>query len=302
MKIDYHGDPIPFPLAVIRGRLLTAGLSRTDTEDILLKLASQSAASETSISMEVLATTTRELVPEAFLANYDLLARYEALRRTSSEVPPLVVIIEGASATGKSMLALDFIVYLSITRIISTDTVRQVLRGIHSRKKHPELYCHTYQAHKHRQAGPKGLNPIIRGYLAQCELMEPAIRAAVENLVHEGAEGIVEGVHVLPGSLQDLSPGILEILIHPDEAAHRAMFLAKFSASGLKTVSADAEVRENEFLATRQIQDHMAQLAKSNSIRKVTLSDYEQASEEIRFILLDKIRQLLGDTSGGKEI
>jgi 2-phosphoglycerate kinase len=299
MKIDYHGDALPFPLAAIRGRLLTAGLSRDDTEDILLKLASQSAALETGISMETLSIKARSLVPDSFLADYDLLSEYETLRRTTSNVPPLVLVLEGASATGKSMLALDFIAYLSITRIISTDTIRQVLRGVHSPEEHPELHCHTYQAHKHRQAGSNELSPIVRGYLAQCELMEPAIRDAVERLSREGAEGLVEGVHILPGSLQDIGPSILEILIHPEESTHRAMFLAKHSASGLKTVSADTNVRESEFLATREIQDHMAHLAKSNSIRKVIFSDYEQASEEIRFILLDKIRQLVGNASGG---
>jgi 2-phosphoglycerate kinase len=299
MKIDYHGDPIPYPLAAIRGRLLTAGLSRADTEDILLKLTSHRAASEKRASMEELATHIRELVPESFLADYDLLVKYETLRRTASEVPPLIVVIEGASATGKSMLALEFITLLSVTRIISTDTVRQVLRAIHSPEVHPELYCHTYQAYKHRQTGPERLSPLIRGYLAQCELIEPAIRDAVERLAQEGAEGLVEGVHILPGSLEDLSPGILEILIHPEEAAHRTMFLAKHDATGLKTVSSHAEVREEEFLATRQIQEYMVQLAKSNSIKKVILSDYEQASEEIRFIILEKIRQILKDTSGG---
>ncbi|MFW9888885.1 MAG: hypothetical protein ACFFER_11925, partial [Candidatus Thorarchaeota archaeon] len=157
MKIEYHGDSLPFPLAALRGKLLTAGLSFGDTDDILLKLASKIAASELDISMETLASMAREHVPESYLADYDLITEYEALRRTTRNIPPLVLVLEGASATGKSMLALDFIVFLSITRIISTDTVRQVLRGIHSKEKHPELHCHTYQAHKYRQVGPEDL-------------------------------------------------------------------------------------------------------------------------------------------------
>jgi len=301
MKIDYHGDPLPFPLAVIRGKLLTAGLSPGDTDDILLKIASQIAASESSITIETLASIAREHVPDSFIADYDLLTEYETLRRTTSDTPPLVLVFEGASATGKSMLALDFIVYLSITRIISTDTVRQVLRGVHSEEEHPELHCHTYQAHKYRQVGPEELNPMIRGYLAQCELIEPAIRDAVERLVREGAEGLVEGVHILPGSLRGIGPGVLEILIHPEEPTHRTMFLAKHSTSGLKSVSSDEEVREKEFLAARQIQEYMTQIAKESGTKKVILSDYEQASEEIRFILLDKIRELVRHKSGGVE-
>ncbi|MFW9802464.1 MAG: hypothetical protein ACFFFC_07425 [Candidatus Thorarchaeota archaeon] len=300
MKIDYHGDSLPFPLAPLRGKLLTAGLSYGDTDDILLKLASRIAASESGISMETVASIAREYVPESYLADYDLISKYETLRRTTRDIPPLVLVLEGASATGKSMLALDFIVFLSITRIISSDTVRQVLRCIYSKEEHPELHCHTYQAHEYRKVEPEELDPMIRGYLAQCELIIPTIRDSVDRMVQEGAEGLVEGVHILPGSLQDISPGVLEILVHPEEQSHRAMFLAKHSTSGLKTVSSDAEVRENEFLATRQIQEYMARLAKERGIVKVILSDYEQASEEIRFILLDKIRELVEDQSGGK--
>jgi 2-phosphoglycerate kinase len=299
MKIDFHGNPIPYPLAAIRGRLLLAGLSRVESEDILRQLASHDTDSKGHISLETLAEKARNLVPQPFLPDYDLLRDFETLRRTTSDVPPLILVIEGSSATGKSMLALDFIANLAITRIVSTDTVRQVLRGIHSPEKHPELYCHTYQAHLHRQAGSDEFDPIVRGYLAQCELMEPAIRAAVEGLVWEGTEALVEGVHIIPGSLRGLGPGILEILIHPEEATHRAMFLAKNSASGLKTVSADAKVRNHEFQATRLIQEYMAHLAESNSTQVVMLVDYEQASEEIRRHVLDKIRHLLKGTSGG---
>ena len=301
MKIEYHGDSLPFPLATLRGKLLTAGLSYGDTDDILLKLASKIAASESGISMETLASIAREHVPESYLPDYDLITEYEALRRTTREIPPLVLVLEGASATGKSMLSLDFIVFLSITRIISTDTVRQVLRCIYSKEEHPELHCHTYQAHEYREARHEELDPMIRGYLAQCELIEPTIRDAVDRMVQEGAEGLVEGVHILPGSLQGISPGVLEILVHPEEQTHRTMFLAKHSTSGLKTVSSDAEVRENEFLAARQIQEYMVQLAKECGVRRVILSDYEQASEEIRFIILDKIRELVDDKGRGDE-
>ncbi|MHA2069084.1 MAG: hypothetical protein ACXABY_32375 [Candidatus Thorarchaeota archaeon] len=298
MKIDFHGNPIPYPLAVIRSRLLLAGVPRNTAEYILLQLVNHTATDDKHISMEDLAPKIRGLVPQSFLDDYDLLSKYEALRRNTSDVPPLVIALEGASATGKSMLALDIIANLSITRIITTDTMRQVLRGIHSPDEHPELYCHTYQAHIYRQAGPESLDPVLRGYLAQCDLMESAIRAAVENIVAEGTESLVEGVHILPGSLKGINPGIIEILIDPEEAVHRTMFLAKHSASGLKTVSADAIVRDDEFEATRKIQQHMLQLAKENSVKIVTLEDYEQASEEIRAIILESIKQLTKGRAG----
>ncbi|MHA2379092.1 MAG: hypothetical protein ACXADS_07435 [Candidatus Thorarchaeota archaeon] len=289
---------MPYPLAPLKGRLRLSGLSDLDAENTVLDLKRHFTASGKTPTEDELVTVCRELIPSAdknILRNFDTFTQYDILRK-DTEIQPLILVLEGASATGKSMLALDLITNLAATRIISTDTVRQVLRVIHTPDQHPELHCHTYQAHLHRQSGPEELDPVVRGFLAQCELISPTIKASVDRVLQEGAEAIVEGVHIVPGDFQGIGTGILEVFVNPEEELHRTMFLAKHSTTGLKTVTGDIQVRENEFNATRRIQDFMLDCAIERSVNIVALDDYDGAVKELNRLVMGAIRRLVDTT------
>lgn len=298
MRINHHGATMPYPLVALKGRLRLSGLSDLDADKTIMELKRHFSSSSEIPNQEDLVKTCRQLIQSSgtnILEDFDTLTEYDTLRK-STDIKPFVVVLEGASATGKSMLALDLIANLAATRIISTDTVRQILRGMHTPKQHPELYCHTYQAHVHRQSGPKDLHPVIRGFLAQCELITPTIKTSVQRVLEEGADAIVEGVHIVPGDFKDSETGILEVLVNPQEEVHKAMFLAKHSTSGLKTVSGNIEDREREFEATRLIQDFMLKRAIEMSVDTITLVDYEEAAKELKVLVMDYIRRIIETT------
>jgi len=289
---------MPYPMAALKGRLRLSGFSDLDAEKTITELERHFSSSGEIPTQEDLVKTCRQLIQSSgmnILEDFDALTEYDTLRK-NTDIQPFVVVLEGASATGKSMLALDVIANLAATRIISTDTVRQILRGMLTSEQHPELYCHTYQAHVHKQSGPEDLHPVIRGFLAQCELITPTIRTSVHRVLEEGAEAIVEGVHIVPGDFQDLGTGILEVLVNPEENVHKAMFLAKHSTSGLKTVSDDTQDREREFEATRLIQEFMVKRATEMSVDAITLVDYEEAANELRVLVMDYIRRIIETT------
>ncbi|MFX1415333.1 MAG: hypothetical protein ACFFC0_00915 [Promethearchaeota archaeon] len=295
MRINHHGAEMPYPMTALRGRLRLSGLSDLDADTIMVELKRHFSSSSETPSYEVLVNTCRHFIDSSskvILEAFDTLTQYDSLRR-NTDTQPIVVVLEGASATGKSMLAVDLIANLAATRIISTDTVRQILRGLHTPEQHPELFCHTYQAYLHKQSGPEDLDPMIRGFLAQCELITPTIKESVHRVLEEGAEAIVEGVHMVPGSFQDLGNGVLEVLVNPQQDVHKAMFLAKHSTSGLKTVSDDVEDREREFEAARLIQDFMLERATETSVDTVTLIDYEEAATNLRLLVMDHIRRMI---------
>jgi 2-phosphoglycerate kinase len=235
----------------------------------------------------------------SILSNFETLTSYESLRGESSEIPTIAVVLEGASATGKSLIALELMHDLTATRFISTDTIRQVLRGIVSEDQHPELFCHTYQAHIHRQAGPSDLDPLVRGFLAQCELISPHIETMTKRVIEEGAIGVIEGVHIQPGILQSLSPGVIEILVNPDYETHRAMFTSKHEIGKLTTVSDDKIVRSKEFEATRAIQEFMIENAQKSNVSIVGLTTYQDVYQEVSDLIISKVRDLLGSFEEG---
>lgn len=297
MRVRIQDQEIPFPLITLKGRLRLSGLTDADISiiltDIMKYYSSNKIPTEgalTEFVEDILKSYSRQV-----LKNFETLNVYEQLRCVSDEIPPIILALEGASSTGKSMLAIDLVHDLASTRFISTDTVRQILRGIYTKKDHPELYCHTYQAFNHKQSGSSSLDSVVRGYIAQCELISPPLIEMILRIHEEGATALVEGVHLEPGSINHLSKGTLEILVNPNEETHKAMFTSKHVAGKLQSVSKDLITREEEFQSTRKIQNYLIVEAKKHNLSIVDLESYEDARSEISKRIIDKIEQI---TSG----
>ncbi|MHA1771518.1 MAG: hypothetical protein ACTSXS_08060 [Candidatus Thorarchaeota archaeon] len=221
-----------------------------------------------------------------------IIKEYELQRHENLNTPPIILVLEGASATGKSMLALTLATDIAATRLLSTDTIRQILRATFSQQDTPELFCHTYQAFKYRQTGPDRLSPVIRGFLAQYEIINPHLRKTVKIISSEGATGLVEGVHILPGEFHDIT-GAVEVLIEPDPELHKSMFMDKRRGSGLTTITTDHKTRLEEFSATRLIQEHMLAKAEEHGVPIIQFQTYSQAAADIRTIIIRHMKRLI---------
>ncbi|MFX1580263.1 MAG: hypothetical protein ACFFBJ_11485, partial [Promethearchaeota archaeon] len=138
MKVQLGDDDIPFPLFTIKGQLRLCGL---DDQSILEVL--HEATLETIDSSEDLFNHVYDSLssfnPE-IQTNFNTLVNYEKARGEKRNIPAIMLILEGASATGKSLIALELMRDLAATRFISTDSVRMVLRGIMSKEEYPELF------------------------------------------------------------------------------------------------------------------------------------------------------------------
>ena len=295
MKIKFQDSTIPYPLSILKGRLELSGASDKVVAEVIMKLTDKKIETVTLTESNLVSFVNDRLEeeqPEISQA-FNTIISFERLRRLNEQVPPIIIVLEGASATGKSMIALNLNQAISSTRFISTDTIRQVLRNIYSAEEYPELHCHTYQAFKYCQSGAEHLDPIVRGYIAQCDLLTPQITNLVKRIISEGADAVIEGVHIQPGTLQELNKGILEIVINPSQELHRTMFVSKNEMGRLRSVTSDKSVREEEFTSTRMIQEFMTRLAKEHNISVIELEDYEQAHREINQLILTKMSQLI---------
>ena len=297
MRLRLRDDVVPYPLFTIKGRLRLSGLNDRSISEVLKESVVENIETEAALLSH--ARESLESYNHEILANFDTLTKYENFRGENLQIPAIVIILEGASATGKSLIALELMRDLTATRFISTDSIRSVLRGIISEETNPELFCHTYQAHTHRQSGPENLDPIIRGFLAQCEIITPHIGSMTEKIIAEGTIAVVEGVHIIPGTVQGLSPGVIEILINPDESTHKAMFAGKLSQGKLRTVSEDVSVRVKEFDASRAIQTYMIEAAEKNKVPILELINYDDIRQKISALIITRVRKLLSSFEEG---
>ncbi|MHA2026018.1 MAG: hypothetical protein ACW98U_08970 [Candidatus Thorarchaeota archaeon] len=297
MKLRIKDTNVPYPLSVIKGRLSLSGLPDMRISEIMREVVGKMESSNNPTE-ETLLSFVQEFLEsngQNVREDFETLTRYERMRADDIEIPPVVVILEGASATGKSVIALKIVHDLVATRYISSDTVRQVLRSTLKEEEFPEIFGHTYQAHLHRQTGPSELDPVVRGYLAQCEVITPRIREMIQRILEEGTTGVIEGVHIIPGELKEWSPSIIEVLINPNDETHKSMFMSKHNAAKLRTVSENTTTREREYEGTRAIQEYMSKLAKSANVPLVEMNNFEDATSAISKIIVESVRMLIAE-------
>jgi 2-phosphoglycerate kinase len=115
---------------------------------------------------------------------------------------PLALLICGTVGTGKSTIATEIAHLLEITRIQSTDMLREVMRMMVSKRLLPVLHASSFNAWKSLPV--QGGNDrdrdqlIAEGYRSQVELLAVPCEAVLQRAVEECIPIILEGVHVHP--------------------------------------------------------------------------------------------------------
>ena len=132
--------------------------------------------------------------------------KYLAWRRFQNSGIPLIIMIGGATGTGKSTIAAELAYRLDIARTQSTDMMREVIRPYLASQITPTLQYSSFEAWRGlpplssaAQAG--GNNKVITGFLAQLSAMKPAIETTIERAFQEHEHLVMEGVHIVPAEL-----------------------------------------------------------------------------------------------------
>ena len=156
------------------------------------------------------------------------LRRYQELRELDL---PIVILVGGATGTGKSTVATEIAYRLGITRVTSTDFVRQTMRAFFSEEFMPAIHYSSFEA---GDAFPDADDPLIAGFLEQARDVLVGVRASIERALQEGWSMVLEGVHLVPGLLPTQFPDTLVVpcmLSIVDETAHAQHFLAREGGS-----------------------------------------------------------------------
>src|SRR5258705_4196269 len=140
---------------------------------------------------------------------------------------PVVLLIGGATGTGKSTVATEIAYRLGITRVTSTDFIRQTMRAFFSHEFMPAIHYSSFEA---GDVVPLADDPLIAGFLEQSRNVLVGVRASIERALQEGWSMVLEGVHLVPGLLPAVQDGALVsacVLNIRDEAAHAQHFFSR---------------------------------------------------------------------------
>jgi 2-phosphoglycerate kinase len=152
------------------------------------------------------------------------LRRYQALRELDL---PIVILVGGATGTGKSTVASEIAYRLGITRVTSTDFVRQTMRAFFSHEFMPSIHYSSFEA---GLARPDAEEPLVAGFLEQSRNVLVGVQASIERALQEGWSIVLEGVHLVPGLLPAIERGAVVsacVLKICDETAHAQHFFTR---------------------------------------------------------------------------
>ena len=149
---------------------------------------------------------------------------------------PVILLVGGGTGTGKSTVATEVAYRLGITRVTSTDFVRQTMRAFFAREFMPSIHYSSFEAGlglskaEEEESGDAAL----LGFLDQTRNVLTGVEAALQRALDEGWSMVLEGVHLVPGMITTELRGALVVhcvlAIH-DEEIHRTHFWIRDATS-----------------------------------------------------------------------
>ena len=203
-----------------------------------------------------------------------------------------MLLIGGATGTGKSTLATEIAYRLGISRITSTDAVRQVMRAFFAAELMPELHFSSFEAAqglKVPMPDPDSEDRALYGFLQQAGQVAVGANAIVERAVLEGLSTVVEGVHLVPGLVsahQHAGAVVVQAMLAiTDEETHQGHFFFRDIASG-GVRSMDRYLRS--FGEIRRIQDYLLARAEKESWPVIEAGEPDQALIAVMDLILER--------------
>jgi 2-phosphoglycerate kinase len=209
---------------------------------------------------------------------------------------PIVVLIGGATGVGKSTIATQIAGRMGIVRVIPSDAVREVMRGLFSRELMPALYTSSFDADSALREPPgKAEDKVIVGFREQTAAVSVGIKALIERAAVEGTSAIIEGAHVVPGFL-DLDLFSERVLAVPlvvtveEEETHRGHFVARSADSALRPFDRYLTKFEN----IRRVQKYIKSQALSHDWPVLASYNLDQTIAAVIDMVVEKASARLG--------
>ena len=221
-----HG--LPFSKGLLAQSFMAAGLPPSRAYAIAVAIHQDLRdRDELTLSSERLRTLAAEYLER--MESEEYASRYLRLREVSKLESPLIVLIGGTTGVGKSTIATEVAHRLGITRIMSTDSIREVMRGIFTPDLMPAIHESAFNAWRGlRVPVPQGANPVIVGFREQTSVVSTGVKALIDRAVVEGENLVIEGIHLVPGYLDPRSfknARVAQLVIGvDDEESHLSHF------------------------------------------------------------------------------
>jgi len=263
-------DGFPYSKGMMARALLAAGVSVDSAYELATRL-----------ELDLIGTGSPAVEPDRFeevaaqLLGEDegrrVVQRMRGLAALRSLDRPILLLVGGATGTGKSTVATEAAHRLGITRVTSTDFIRQTIRAYFPPPHLPSVHVSSFEA------GLGGASTET-GFLDQSRRVLVGVEASIDRALNEGWSMAIEGVHLVPGLVRSLIEGAL--LVHAvlrvdDFEEHARHFVLRDSSTGgerplRKYLEGLEDIRELQELIVERAVRHEVPVIESSSIGHAT--------------------------------
>ena len=288
------GDEVPFSKGLMARALVVTGLD-PERAYLIARRADRDLAERGAVSLdfERLGELAAELIgDEEAERTVRRLRRLDALARLEE---PLLLLIGGATGTGKSTIATEAAHRLGITRVTSTDFIRQTMRTFFSKEFMPSVHYSSFEARLAltRAEEEESGDAAILGFLDQTRNVLVGVDAALERAATERWSTVLEGVHLVPGMFGTnyASAFVVQCIVAiEDESLHRSHFWVRdYATDGLRPL----EKYVDALPQIREIQDYLVERARRYDVPVIYNDSLDRAIGDVLDLVLRRADSLV---------
>lgn len=286
-------DGLPYSKGLLARALVASGLSAVRAWELALRVESDlDARGEAAVDLGRLEELAQEVLGED--EGVGAVRRLRRFRELHELDLPIVVLIGGGTGTGKSRVATEIAYRLGITRVTSTDFIRQTMRAFFSEEFMPSIHYSSFEAGK---AAPEATDPTIAGFVDQTRNVLVGVRAVTERALHEGWSMVLEGVHLVPGMVPPVEGALAVqcVLEIESESVHASHFWVRDMATGGVR---PGERYLDELDEIRHVQRYIVDRARRADVPVIENSNIDSTIGTVMDLVLERAERLGAVGSG----
>jgi 2-phosphoglycerate kinase len=289
------GEEVPFSKGLMARALVLTGLD-PERSYLIARRAERDLAERGALSLDIerLGELAADVIGQDEAAKtLRRLQQLDALQRLEE---PLLLLVGGATGTGKSTIATEAAHRLGITRVTSTDFIRQTMRAFFSEEFMPSVHYSSFEARLAltRAEEEESGDAAILGFLDQTRNVLVGVEAALERAATERWSTVLEGVHLVPGMVTTNYPGafVVQCMVAiEEENLHRSHFWVRdYATEGLRPLDKYLD----SLPQIRQIQEYLVERARRYDVPVIVNDSLDRAIGEVLDLVLRRADQLVG--------
>jgi 2-phosphoglycerate kinase len=267
-------DGLPYSKGLMARALMGGGISADRAYELALRVERDLIArGEAAVDFErLLQLAVEALGDEEGARAVRRLRRFNDLQQLDR---PIILLVGGGTGTGKSTVATEAAHRLGITRVTSTDFVRQTMRAFFSKEFMPSIHYSSFEAGAAVELPDRG-EAVIVGFLEQTRNVLVGVRAAIERALQEGWSMVLEGIHLVPGMVPREIDGALVVhcvLGIESEEVHASNFWIRDATSvGLRPVEKYLDALQD----IRIVESYITERARQTGVPVIDNVEIEQ--------------------------